>query len=40
MMLANLVPEVKNANGVNASEAEPLEKTTLAWEVLKTCSPR
>ena len=34
-MMPNWKSEVKNANGVNTFDGAPLEKTILAWEVLK-----
>ena len=35
MMVAILVPEVKNANGVNTFQVFTSEKTILNWEVLQ-----
>ena len=35
MMVAILVPEMKNANGVNTFGGAQLGKTVLAWEVLQ-----
>ena len=35
MMVASLVPEVKNANGVNTFQVFTSEKTILNWEVLQ-----
>ena len=35
LMMPNLRSEVKNANGVNTVEGFTIEKTILAWEVLK-----
>ena len=35
MMVANLMPEVKNLDADHTFGDEPMKKTILAWEVLK-----